>query len=305
MYKITYFAGGCFWGMEKYFSCLNGVKDVISGYANGISESTSYTKLKETDHVECIKIIYNDYEISLEELLIRYFHIVNPYTLNKQGNDVGRQYRSGLYYENDEDHKIIQKVYNYFESKSEEKYVVEVKKLQHFIKAEEYHQDYLDKNPLGYCHINWQSAYDELDYPKRKYPMNELCRTILEENNTERPFSSKYEKFDDKGIYVLRTNGMPLFSSEHKFDSGCGWPSFYKTITANCLNYLNDYSHNMIRTEIRSLDDHHLGHVFNDNPNDSGLRFCLNGAVLKFIPYDEMVKEGYELYQLFFRNEYK
>lgn len=153
MNKKIYLAGGCFWGVSEYFSRLNGVISVISGYANGKTENPTYIEVKSqlTGHAETVEVIYDDQIISLEKILEHFLRFVDPYSINKQGEDEGIQYRSGIYYLDDNEETIIK---NYFRKVLKEKYAIEVKRLENFYKAEEYHQDYLKKNPTGYCHVN-------------------------------------------------------------------------------------------------------------------------------------------------------
>ncbi|MDU2559052.1 peptide-methionine (S)-S-oxide reductase MsrA [Anaerococcus prevotii] len=154
MKQTIYLAGGCFWGVDAYFKQLKGVEKTQAGYANGLTEDTFYENLKNSDHAETVKVIYEDEEISLEKLLEYFYHIIDPFSINKQGGDMGRQYRTGIY---SEDRKILEEVRKFLEEKQkneEEKIQVEVEKLKNYIKAEEYHQDYLKKNPNGYCHVN-------------------------------------------------------------------------------------------------------------------------------------------------------
>ena len=143
--KTIYLAGGCFWGVEGYFRRINGVVNTETGYANGKTKDTDYEHLKSTDHAETVKVEYDRSKISLEEILLHYFRIINPTSVNKQGNDIGRQYRTGIYYEKNEDAKIVEKVMDY-ERKKHGKLAVESQKLKNFVMAEEYHQDYLEKN---------------------------------------------------------------------------------------------------------------------------------------------------------------
>ena len=304
-YRTIYLAGGCFWGMEGYFKRIPGVIKTTVGYANGNSIDTSYRRVKETDHAETIKILYDFSFLSLEEILLHYFRIIDPKSLNRQGNDIGRQYRTGIYYTTDNDLKIIKKIFAY-EEKIHGEIVVEVIPLKNFIKAEEYHQDYLTKNPGGYCHINLELAYTSLDETDYKNPseeeikenIDEISYRVMRENGTEHPNTSKLNDEHRQGIYVDKLTGEPLFSSSEKFDSGCGWPSFSKPILSKNVNYNRDNSHGMRRTEVRSCGgDNHLGHVFNDGPIEKGgLRYCINGVALRFIPLEKMKEEGYEDY---------
>ena len=153
MEKVIYIAGGCFWGVEKYYQLLNGVVSTRVGYANGDKENPTYEEVKThlTTHAETLKLIYDDEVITLEMILDHFLRFVNPYSVDRQGEDEGHQYRSGVYYVNDEDEKII---LDYFNKNLDVGYKIEVKKLENFYDAEEYHQDYLTKNPGGYCHVN-------------------------------------------------------------------------------------------------------------------------------------------------------
>lgn len=305
--KTIYLAGGCFWGVEGYFRRVNGVVNTETGYANGKTKDTDYEHLKSTDHAETVKVEYDRSKISLEEILLHYFRIINPTSVNKQGNDIGRQYRTGIYYEKDEDAKIVEKVMDY-ERKKHEKLAVESQKLKNFVMAEEYHQNYLDKNPNGYCHINLSLAKkplieEDLKLIQKKTinDLDELSRSVMFDSATERPFSSLLNDEYRKGIYVDKLTGEPLFASKDKFDSGCGWPSFSKPILSDKVKGKIDKSHGMIRNEVRSKNsDIHLGHVFTDGPKDKGgLRYCINGASLEFIPYEEMDAKGYGEYKVF------
>ncbi len=302
--KEIYLAGGCFWGVEGYFSRIPGVKETETGYANGKTAETDYQKIKMTDHAETVKIVYNPHIISLQELLARYFKIIDPVSVNKQGNDIGRQYRTGIYYTDVADATDIQAFVTFIGKKYSQPLAVETAPLGNFIRAEEYHQDYLEKNPGGYCHINlnlaYEPLYDESRFtvpaePELKERLTEEQFSVTQKKATERPFTSTYDKFNEKGIYVDIVTGKPLFSSTDKYDAGCGWPSFTKPITTDALQYLQDKSLGMNRTEVISkTGSTHLGHVFDDGPAEKGgLRYCINGAALQFIPYEKMEAEGY------------
>ena len=151
--KVIYIAGGCFWGVEAYYKKLNGIISTSVGYANGSTNNPTYEEVKsqKTNHSECVEVIYDNDIISLEKILEHYLRFIDPYSIDKQGSDIGHQYRSGIYFISSDDEKIIK---DYFNSKLKPNYKIEIKKLENFFLAEEYHQDYLTKNPNGYCHIN-------------------------------------------------------------------------------------------------------------------------------------------------------
>lgn len=300
--KEIYLAGGCFWGMEGYFQKVKGILDTEVGYANGNSDETSYRRLHDTKHAETLKLVYDANTIQTAEIIDRFLRIIDPYSLNKQGNDMGEQYRTGIYYTDKADEAVAQEFLNLLEKRDGKKPVVELEPLEHFIPAEPEHQDYLLRNPGGYCHINLSEAVKPL-YPGDEKPddatlrkeLSDLEYDVTQKAATEYPGTSKFLNYDTAGIYVDIVTGQPLFSTDDQFDSGCGWPSFTKPITTDVILYNTDDSHGMVRTEVRSeTGDSHLGHVFEDGPkDDGGLRYCINGAALRFIPYDKMADEGY------------
>lgn len=301
-----YLAGGCFWGVEGYFKKIPGVLDTSVGYANGKTSDTNYEKIASTGHSETVKISYDKDKVSLQDILEYYFRIIDPTSVNKQGNDVGSQYRTGIYYINENDKLIIDEILRQKQENYEKKIAVEAEPLKNFVLAEDYHQDYLDKNPGGYCHINISLANKPLDSKSNginkdkntfKDKLTEDQYKVTQENETEKAFSSVYDKLDEAGIYVDVVTGEPLFSSKDKYDAGCGWPSFTKPIDAN-IDYKDDKTYGMERVEVRSKKgDSHLGHVFNDGPKDKGgVRYCINGAALRFVPLSKMEEEGYGEY---------
>lgn len=305
--KKIYLAGGCFWGIEAYMERIYGVADAVNGYANGKTQNPKYEDLlyRNSGHAETVEVTYDPAKVSLEKLLYDYLKVVDPTSMNKQGNDRGTQYRTGVYYTDEKEKKVIQSVLEKEQQKYSDKIVVEVLPLEHFAKAEEYHQNYLEKNPNGYCHIDLSLATEEIIDPK-KYPkpsdeelkkkLTDIQYRVTQKNDTEHAFSNQYWDNKAQGIYVDVATGEPLFSSKDKFESGCGWPSFSKPIEKNVVTYQEDNSYNMSRVEVRSRSGNsHLGHVFEDGPKElGGLRYCINSASIRFIPLDKMKEEGYE-----------
>lgn len=317
-YKEIYLAGGCFWGVEKYFASIKGVVSTDVGYANGLTANPTYEDVvrKNTNHAETVHIVYDDKVVSLPFILNMYYKIIDPTSVNKQGNDRGIQYRTGIYYLNDEQKKTAEKSLAELAGKYKgKKIAIELMPIVNYYKAEDYHQKYLDKNPFGYCHIGYdkfqeaekavdkslqnstasKKEYKQLSDSELKEKLTPMQYKVTQNNGTEPAFRNEYWDNKKKGIYVDITTGEPLFSSKDKYDSGSGWPSFTKPIDGTDLTENTDTSHGMIRTEVRSkAGDAHLGHLFNDGPKDKGgMRYCINSASLKFIPKEDMVKEGY------------
>ena len=321
-----YFAGGCFWGVAEYFSRIPGVADAVSGYANGDANVAhpSYEKVctDTTGYAETVHVSYDPKIVSLDTLVRQYFKIIDPTSVNKQGNDRGAQYRTGVYYTDAADKATIQQALDALQQKYSRPLVVENLPLQNFYEAEEYHQDYLAKNPNGYCHIDVRKAdeplpgkpagnppaaaaavgkgFDVASYRKAsdaelKQRLSAEQYRVTQQSGTERAFTHEYDHLFAPGIYVDVVSGQPLFSSKDKFDSGCGWPSFTRPIQPSAVTEHEDLSYNMRRVEVRSqAADSHLGHVFPDGPRDKGgLRYCINGASLRFIPLEKMAEEGY------------
>lgn len=296
--RNIFLAGGCFWGVEAYFKKVKGVIDTSVGYANGKTDQTNYNDIGMTGHSETVKISYDQELVSLVQILEYYFAIIDPTTQNRQGNDVGTQYRTGIYFVNEEDHIIIDRFVNSQQKLYKEKIRVEILPVSNYVKAEDYHQNYLQKNPNGYCHININKDPAEVVNEKRRKLLGNLNYQVTTLNATEPSFDNEYSEKHEKGIYVDIITGTPLFISTDKFDSGSGWPSFTKPISENYLEGIEDKEYGMKRIEVRSKDSNtHLGHVFEDGPKDEGgLRYCINSASLRFIPENKMSAEGYGNY---------
>lgn len=303
-----YLAGGCFWGTEHFLKQIRGVESTEAGYANGNTSNPTYEEIchDNTGFAETVKVVYNPQEVSLGLLLDLYFKTIDPTSINRQGNDRGSQYRTGIYYTDPADLPIIRKSINALAQNYLKPIAIEVEPLKNFHKAENYHQDYLDKHPGGYCHINPQlfelarkanasSTYKRKDDATLRSTLSPEQYAVTQKNATEPAFHNEYWNEKREGIYVDITTGEPLFISTDKFDSGCGWPSFSKPIDPNLIDEKLDASHGMIRMEVRSkTGDAHLGHVFTDGPKDKGgLRYCINSASLRFIPKEQMQVERY------------
>jgi len=307
--KEIYLAGGCFWGLEKYLSLVKGIFDTEVGYANGNTKNPSYEDVchKESSHAETVKVLYNSDEVSLNFILKLFYDVIDPVAKNRQGNDIGTQYRTGIYYTDDQDREIIENSLKELQKRYDLPIAIEVMPLQNYFAAEEYHQKYLDKNPNGYCHISgekFKKAKHAQDHQLRyraktkevlKNTLTDMQYNVTQNNATEPPFSNEFNDNYKEGIYVDVTTGEPLFVSSDKFESGCGWPSFSKPISSDVIKELTDTSHGMKRVEVRSkTGDAHLGHVFEDGPRESGgLRYCINSASLAFIPKERMEEKGY------------
>jgi len=307
--EVIYLAGGCFWGIEKLMQSIPGVVNAVSGYANGDADlEPTYTSVTtgDTGYRETVRVEYDPTEISLDALLFAYFMVIDPTIENAQGPDIGTQYQTGVYYVNDASKATVARIAA-IERARHEDFIVEIEVLERFYDAEEYHQDYLDKNPNGYCHISQDEMHviseliiDPIDYQRPSEAeinakLTDLQYSVTQESGTEPAFNNEYWDNHAKGIYVDVVTGEPLFSSSDKFDSGTGWPSFTRPIDENTLRYFKDGSSGMQRIEVRSrAGNSHLGHVFYDDPiSPDGTRYCINSAALRFIPYEEMTAEGY------------
>lgn len=327
-----YFAGGCFWGTEHFMRQIDGVTNTQVGYANGkiTIKNPTYQQVcnGNTGFAETVEVKYNPQQADLKLLLELFFKTIDPTILDRQGNDQGTQYRTGIYYKDNADLPVIRKAVADLAKNYSSPIVIQIKPLINFYPAEDYHQDYLVKHPNGYCHIspelfdlarkaNMKKTTDMPKPTKSKMRFQKPDQAVLrskltpeqyavtQENATERAFRNEYWNEKREGIYVDITTGEPLFISADKFDSGCGWPSFSKPINKNLVKEKTDNSHGMSRTEVRSkTGDAHLGHVFDDGPADKGgLRYCINSASLRFIPKVKMKEEGYADYILLLENK--
>lgn len=313
------FAGGCFWCVEAAFELQNGVIEAQSGYIGGLTEDPNYEEvsLGATGHYEAVEVSYNPSIISYEELLDIFWKNIDPTDPSGQFADRGSQYKSAIFYHNDKQKELAEKSKtNLNESGIFSKPVITpILAVSKFYPAEDYHQNYHEKNAFHYQAYKMGSGRSKFikdtwnekenfktltndDTPSKeelKEKLSDLEYHVTQENGTEIPFKNKYWDNKEPGIYVDIVTGEALFSSLDKFDSGSGWPSFTKPLIEGNISEIKDSSHGMIRTEVRSKNSH-LGHVFPDGPGENGLRYCINSASLKFIHKDDLVQEGYEEY---------